>query len=92
MELTSLIISFATLMWYCIDRLKIMWEDCHYGRYITMTVAAIFAFALSFAYDLDIVCALGFMSNITTMGKILTSLLLMGGSSAISEIIERIKF
>ena len=91
MSLLGLIVSFSVLMWYCIDRMKLSWEGFAYGRYITMAVAAVFAFALSFAYNLDLVYALELVGEITPMGKVLTSLLLMGGSSAISEVIDKIK-
>ena len=91
MSLLSLILTFSILMWYCIDRLKLMWEDLSFGRYITMTVAAIFAGALCYAYKLDIVYALQLVEEVTVMGQVLTALLLMGGSSAISEVIQKIK-
>ena len=47
MTLLGLILSFSILMWYCIDRLKLMWEGLAYGKYITMAVAAVFAAGLS---------------------------------------------
>ena len=91
MNLLGLIVSFSVLMWYCIDRFKLAWEGHPYGRYITMAVAAIFGFVLSFAYGLDLVYALGLVTEVTLVGKGLTALLLMGGSSAISEVIQKIK-
>lgn len=91
MTLLGLILSFSILMWYCIDRLKLMWEGLAYGKYITMAVAAVFAAGLSYAYNLDIVYALELVQEVTPMGQVLTALLLMGGSSAISEVIQKIK-
>lgn len=92
MDMLALIIALSAVMWYIIDRVKgQFWEGTTYGKYITICLAAIFGFALSFSFDLDIVYACGLFGNSTLAGKILTGLLLMSGSSAISEVIERIK-
>lgn len=91
MELLSLILALSVIMWYVIDRLKPMWEDFAYGSYVTVAVAALFGFALSFAYSLDLVLALGFVESASVTGQVLTALVLMGGSSAVSEIIGSVK-
>lgn len=92
MDMLTLIIALSAVMWYIIDRVKgQFWEDITYGKYITICTAAIFGFALAFSFDLDIVYGAGLYANTTLAGKVLTALLLMSGSSAISEIIERIK-
>lgn len=91
MDLLALILALSVVMWYCIDRVKPMWESLESGKYITMGVAAIFGFALAFAYSLDLVFALGLVTEASLMGKILTGLVLMGGSSAVSEIIGKVK-
>ena len=91
MDLLSLILALSVIMWYVIDRLKPMWEPVSYSKYITMAIAALFGFGLSFSYTLDLVFALGFVDAASTVGQILTALVLMGGSSAVSETIAAIK-
>jgi hypothetical protein len=91
MEALSLIIALSAVLWYCIDRFKPMWENLSWGKYMTMLVAAVGSFALVFSFNLDIIAAIELVSEITVAGKVLTGLVLMSGSSAISEIITKIK-
>lgn len=91
MEMLTLIISLSIIMWYIIDRFKEMWEGTKYGKYITMAVSAVFAFAISFGFDVDIILALGLVQEGSVIGTVITALALMSGSSAVSEIIERVK-
>lgn len=91
MEALTLIVALSAVLWYCIDRFKPMWEALSWGKYITMLVAAAGSFGLVFSFNLDLVAALELVADVTTAGKILTGLALMSGSSAISEIISRVK-
>ena len=91
MEMLQIIIVVSIIMWYIIDRFKPLWEGWQYGKYITIAVSALFAFALSFGYGLDIMAALGVIPDTGILGTVLTALTLMGGSSAVAELIERIK-
>jgi hypothetical protein len=91
MEMLTLIISLSIIMWYIIDRFKEMWEGTKYGKYITMFVSAVFAFAIAFGFGVDIILALGLVQEGSTIGTVITALALMSGSSAVSEIIERVK-
>ena len=91
MDLLALILMLSAVMWYVIDRVKPYWAEVSFGKYITMAVAALFGFALSFGYGLDIVYALGLVPEVGVIGQILTGLVLMGGSSAVSEIITKVK-
>lgn len=91
MEMLSVILAVSIIMWYIIDRLKHLWEKLSFANYVTMAVAAVFAFALAFGYHLDIMMALKVVSESSTMGTVMTALLLMGGSSAVSEIVSKIK-
>lgn len=91
MEMLTLIISLSIIMWYIIDRFKEMWEGTKYGKYITMAVSAVFAFAISFGFGVDIILALGIVQEGSVIGTVITALALMSGSSAVSEIIERVK-
>ena len=91
MEMLTLIISLSIIMWYIIDRFKAMWEGTKYGKYITMLVSAVFAFAIAFGFGVDIILALGLVQEGSTIGTVITALALMSGSSAVSEIIERVK-
>ncbi len=91
MEMLQIIIVVSIIMWYIIDRFKSMWEGRKYGKYITIALSALFAFALSFGYHLDIMAALGVVPDTGALGTVLTALTLMGGSSAVAELIKRIK-
>ena len=91
MDLLALILMLSAVMWYVIDRVKPYWAELTYGKYITMAVSAVFGFALSFGYGLDIVYALDLVPEVGVLGQILTGMVLMGGSSAVSEIIAKVK-
>jgi hypothetical protein len=91
MDALTLIVALSAVLWYCIDRFKPLWENLSWGRYITMAVAAVGAFGLVFSFNLDLVAALNLIADTTLAGKILTGLVLMSGSSAMSEIIAKIK-
>ena len=87
----QIILVVSIVMWYIIDRFKPLWEELACGRYVTIAVSAVFAFALAFGYHLDFLAALGVVPNVSPLGTVLTALTLMGGSSAVSELIARIK-
>lgn len=110
MEMLQIIIVASIVMWYIIDRFKPLWEDWQYGKYVTIAVSAVFAFALAFGYRLDLMNALGVApagsvvggavgsgaivdvsAGNSVLGTVLTALTLMGGSSAVSELIAKIK-
>ena len=91
MEMLTLIIAMSAIMWYLVDRFKPLWSELSFCKYITIAVSALFAFGLTFAFGLDLVFACGLFAEITVAGQILTGLVLMSGSSAVAEIIERIK-
>ena len=91
MEMLTLIIAMSAIMWYLVDRFKPLWSELSFGKYITIVISALFAFGLTFAFGLDLVFACGLFAEITVAGQILTGLVLMSGSSAVAEIIERIK-
>lgn len=91
MEMLTLIIAMSAIMWYLVDRFKPLWSGLSFGKYITIAVSALFAFGLTFAFGLDLVFACGLFAEMTVVGQILTGLVLMSGSSAVAEIIERIK-
>ncbi len=97
MEMLQIIIVVSIVMWYIIDRFKPLWEDWQYGKYVTIAVSAVFAFALAFGYRLDLMNALGVapvggaVAENSVLGTVLTALTLMGGSSAVSELIAKIK-
>ena len=90
-NLIVLIFAMSTFMWYLIDKFKQIWANVSWGRWITITVSAIFAFGLAIGFELDLVYALGLMEEVTIAGKILTALILMSGSSAVAEVMEKIQ-
>lgn len=91
MEMLSLILALSAVLWFLVDRFKPLWEGLSFGKYITLLVAGIGAFALVFSFNLDLILACGLVEATTIAGKIMTGLVLMSGSSAVAEIIERIK-
>lgn len=91
MEMLSLILALSAVLWFLVDRFKPIWEGLSFGKYITLLVAGIGAFALVFSFNLDIILACGLVKATTIAGKIMTGLVLMSGSSAVAEIIERVK-
>ena len=91
MTALALIIALSAVLWYCVDRFKPMWENVSWGKYITMLVAAVGSFGLVFSFNLDIISALELVESVSIAGKVITGLVLMSGSSAISEIITKVK-
>lgn len=91
MDSLTLILALSAIIWYCIDRVKVMWANVPYGKYITTAMAGLLGAAAVFGYHLDLIQALGVVNEVTIIGQVVTVLGLMGGSSAISEIIARIK-
>ena len=91
MNSLTLILTLSAIIWYVIDRFKVIWSDIPYGKYITTAVAGALGVAMVFGYNLDLICAVGLIAEITIIGKLMTVLAFMCGSSAISEIIARIK-
>mgnify|MGYP000074364700 CR=1 FL=1 len=91
MDMIGLITALSVIMWYLIDRIKPLWSEVKYGKYITIALAAVFGFALVFSFGLDLIVGLGLWSEVTLMGQFITGLTLMAGSSVVSEIIELIK-
>lgn len=91
MDMLALILGASVIMWYVIDRFKELWSGLSFGKYLTILLSAIFAFGLTFGFDLDLFYAVGLTEQASLVGVIATGLSLMSGSSAISEIIGRIK-
>ena len=91
MDILTLIIALSAVMWYIIDRAKTLWAEVSWGKWITIAIAAIAGFGLTFAFGLDILFAVGLVESVSIAGQIITGFVLMSGSSAVSEVIERIK-
>lgn len=91
MEMISLILALSAVLWFIVDKFKPLWAEKSWGKYITVAVAAIGGFGLTFAFSLDLIYASGLFGTITPAGQILTGFVLMSGSSAVAEVIERVK-
>lgn len=87
----ALILALSAVIWYVVDRFKPAWATLPYGKYVTTAVAGALAAAVVFGYGLDLIQAMGIVDHMSIVGQLLTVLALMCGSSAISEIIARIK-
>lgn len=89
----ALILILNTIMWYVIDNLKKnVWGGKTYSRYITIAASALGAFALAFGYELDLIHALSIIDYTSTLGQTITALAMMGGSAAVSEIVEMLRY
>lgn len=84
------ILSFSLIIWILIDRFKQMWGGSKFKSYITSAIALLMGGAVAVVYQLDIIVALGLSDVASPLGIIFTALALMGGSSCIAEIMERI--
>ena len=91
MEMLTLIIALSAVLWYVVDRFKTGWDTLPYGKWITVIVAGVGSFGLVFSFGLDLIFACGLVDSVSMAGQILTGFVLMSGSSAISEVITRIK-
>lgn len=91
MSSVALILALSAIIWYVIDRFKPIWSNKSWGKYITTAAAGVLGAAVVFGYNLDLICAIGIVNEISIIGKLITVLAFMCGSSAISEIITRIK-
>lgn len=91
MEMLSLIVALSAVLWYIIDRAHPLWDALPYGKWLTIGFAAIGSFCLVFSFGLDLIFACGLVDSVSMAGQILTGFVLMSGSSAISEVIARIK-
>ena len=91
MSSITLILALSAIVWYCVDRIKPIWSNKSWGKYVTTIVAGLLGAAMTFGYKLDLIHAMGLATNVTIIGQIITVLAFMCGSSAISEIIARIK-
>ena len=84
------ILSFSLVIWIIIDRFKKAWANCKYAGYITSLMAFILGAACSFYYQLDLIQALGLAPEPSIIGYCFSALAIMGGSSCIAEIMERL--
>ena len=91
MEMLTLIVALSAVLWYVVDRFKTGWDALPYGKWITVIVAGIGSFGLVFSFGLDLIFACGLVDSVSMACQILTGFVLMSGSSAISEVIARIK-
>lgn len=83
------ILYFSIIIWILVDRFKKAWEEYSWGGYLTSAVALLMGAAVSFSYNLDMLYELELVDHISIIGKIMTAISFMGGSSVINEILER---
>lgn len=90
MEMLGLILGLSLMIWYLVDNMKELWANLSWHKYVTIAVVAVLAAAVVFTFGLDLIVALSLTPEVTLVGKILTMLTIMSGSSAVAEVIERI--
>lgn len=91
MDMLFLVGALSIIIWYIIDRFKELWTELPYSKYITIGAAAILSFLVVFCFGIDILVAFGLFTEASIMGEILTALIFMSGSSAVSELVQLIK-
>ena len=90
MDMLALILALSAMVWYIVDNAKTIWANVSWHKYITIAVVAVLAAAVVFTFGLDLIVALSLTAEVTIVGQILTVLVIMSGSSAVAEVIERI--
>lgn len=90
-EMLTLLFVLSTIIWFVIDRVKPFWSGLSYGKYVTIAVAAVLGAVVVFTYGIDILVALAVTNQVTIVGEILSTLVIMSGSSALSELLALIK-
>lgn len=92
MDALMVVLIMSGIIWYLIDRGKDgIWGKYDWGKYVTIAVSAVLSAAVVFCFHLDLIAALGVVDASSIMGQILTVLVLMSGSSGVSEIIQRVR-
>lgn len=90
-EMLTLLFVLSTIIWFVIDRVKPFWSGLSWGKYVTIAVAAVLGAVVVFTYGIDILVALAVTNQVTIVGEILSTLVIMSGSSALSELLALIK-
>ena len=90
-EMLTLLFVLSTIIWFVIDRVKPFWSGLSWGKYVTIVVAAVLGAVVVFTYGIDILVALAVTNHVTIVGEILSTLVIMSGSSALSELLALIK-
>ena len=91
MNKLTLIFALSTIIWYIVDRVKPVWAKLKYSKYITIGLAAVLSCIVTIVYNLDIIYGFELVESPNIVGNILTALLMMSSSSAIAEVINKIK-
>ena len=91
MEVLTLIVTVSGIIWYIIDRAKQFYSEVKYSKWITVGISAVLSAACVFCFNLDILSALQLIEAPSIMGEVLTTLIFMSGSSAVSEILGKVK-
>ena len=90
-EMLTLLFVLSTIIWFVIDRVKPFWSGLSWGKYVTIVVVAVLGAVVVFTYGIDILVALAVTNQVTIVGEILSTLVIMSGSSALSELLALIK-
>lgn len=85
------IISFSIIVWIFIDRVKKLWVHSKFSSIITSVVALLCGLLIAFYYRLDLVVALEIVTEPSFIGYVFTGFAIMGGSSCINEILQKIQ-
>ncbi len=90
-EMMTLLCVLSTIIWFVVDRVKPLWSGLSWGKYLTIGLAAVLGIAVVFTYGIDILVALAVTGQVTVVGEILSTLIIMSGSSALSELLSLVK-
>ena len=91
MEAMSMIATFSAVVWYVIDRIKPLWSNKSWGKWITIGLSAVLCGAGTAIFNLNIVAALGFETSLPIVAQYaITTIILMSGSSCVNEILAKV--
>ena len=92
MEAVTLLLTFSGMVWYIIDRIKPLWSSVSWGKWITVGVSGLLCGLGTWSLNLNIFAALGFEPVLPAVAQyVITTIILMSGSSCVSEILEKFK-
>lgn len=89
--LLSQICCFSLILWFCIDRIKFLWDSYSWGKYVTLGLSVGIGELLAFGFNLDFIYTMELFSEVTIIGKIFTGIILSAGASPIAELVASLK-
>lgn len=91
MTILAQISGFSLVLWFCVDRVKILWNKYSWGKYITLCLSIALGEVLAFGFKLDFIYGTELFDSVSIIGMIVTGIILSAGASPIAELVEMLK-